>query len=80
MNDPIAQTTEEVTTLVGYARKANAGGAIKISINKRAFEDCETYTTSDGQQYIPLVISLSALRRVMDGERVVTTVSQLKTQ
>ena len=68
---------EEIARLIGYARKANAGGAIKISINKQAFEDCETYITSDGQEYIPLVISLHALRRVIDGERAVTTISQL---
>ena len=63
--------------LVGYVRRSNAGGAIKISINTNAFGDCETYTTSDGQAYVPLVISLSALRKVIDGNRVVTTVSQL---
>ena len=69
---------DEVSRLVGYARRANAGGAIKISINRGAFEDCTSYTTSDGQEYIPLVISLSALRRVIEGERAVTTISQLK--
>ena len=63
--------------LVGYVRRSNAGGAIKISINTNAFGDCETYTTSDGQAYVPLVISLSALRKVIDGDRAVTTVSQL---
>ena len=68
---------EEIARLIGYARKANAGGAIKISINKGAFEECTSYITSDGQEYIPLVISLHALRKVIDGERAVTTVSQL---
>ena len=63
--------------LVGYVRRSNAGGAIKISINTNAFGDCETYTTSDGQAYVPLVISLNALRKVIDGDRAVTTVSQL---
>ena len=63
--------------LVGYVRRSNAGGAIKLSINTNAFGDCETYTTSDGQAYASLVISLSALRKVIDGERAVTTVSQL---
>ena len=63
--------------LVGYVRRSNAGGAIKISINTNAFGDCETYTTSDGQAYVPLVISLSALRKVIEGDRAVTTVSQL---
>ena len=63
--------------LVGYVRKSNAGGAIKLSINTNAFGDCETYTTADGQTYASLVISLNALRKVIDGDRAVTTVSQL---
>ena len=63
--------------LVGYVRRSNAGGAIKLSINTNAFGDCETYTTADGQAYASLVISLSALCKVIDGERTVTTVSQL---
>ena len=74
------ETTENDTMpslLVGYVRRSNAGGAIKISINTNAFGDCETYATSDGQSYVPLVISLSALRKVIDGDRAVTTVSQL---
>ena len=62
--------------LVGYVRKSNAGGALKVSINSSAFSDCATYSTSDGQQYVPLIINLNALRRVLDGERAVTTVSQ----
>jgi len=67
---------EQTTLLVGYVRKSNAGGAIKVSINKSALADCSTYSTSDGQTYIPLIISISALRKVLDGERSVTTVSQ----
>ena len=78
MNEPIGQTGEDIATLVGYVRKANEGAAIKVSLNKGALADCETYTTSDGQEYISLVISLSALRRVIEGERAVTTISQLK--
>ena len=69
---------DEITSvLVGYLRKSNAGN-IKISINVSSFGDCETYTTSDGQTYVSLVISLSALERVIRGERAVTTVSQLQ--
>jgi len=66
--------------LVGYVRISNAGGALKLSVNTSAFGDCETYTTSDGQTYVPLVISLNALRKVIEGERAVTTVSQLMSQ
>ena len=63
---------------VGYVRKSNAGAALKVSINTSAFSDCSTYVTSDGQAYVPLVISLNALGKVLSGERAVTTLSQLQ--
>ena len=69
---------EPKSNLVGYVRRSNAGGAIKVSINSDAFSDCETYITSDGQVYVPLVISLNALNKVLNGERVVTTISQIQ--
>lgn len=68
---------ETKSTLVGYARKSNAGGAIKLSINTTAFSDCATYVTSDGQAYVPLIIPINALQRVLTGERAVTTVTQI---
>ena len=68
---------ENKANLVGYVRKSNAGGAIKVSINSDAIAECETYVTSDGQEYVPLVISLNALMKVFNGERVVTTISQI---
>ena len=64
--------------LIGYVRKSNAGGALKVSINTSAFGDCATYVTSDGQAYVPLVISLNALGKVLSGERAATTLSQLQ--
>ena len=72
MND-----VENKTNLVGYVRKSNAGGAVKVSINTEAFTECETYVTSDGKEYVPLIISVNALNKVLDGERVVTTISQM---
>jgi hypothetical protein len=65
------------STLVGYVRRSGAGGALKVSIDAEAIHMCSTYTTSDGRAYVPLVISLRALQRVLDGERAVTTISQL---
>lgn len=62
--------------LVGYVRRSNAGGEIKVSINVDAFKDCRTYTTADGQTYVALQIKLNALNKVLDGERVVTTICQ----
>jgi|TARA_B100001996_G_scaffold74641_1_gene55069 hypothetical protein len=79
-NKPVKDMMNDVenkTNLVGYVRKSNAGGAVKVSINTDAFTECQTYVTSDGQEYVPLIISVNALNKVLDGERVVTTISQM---
>jgi hypothetical protein len=68
----------ENQTLVGYVRKSNHGGKIKISINIDAFDTCEKYTTSDGQSYVALSMSIENLKKVLSGERAVTTVVQSK--
>ena len=68
----------DTSMLVGFARKSNAGRALKLSINTSSFQDCATFVTSDGQEYVPLVISLNALNKVLNGERVVTTISQIQ--
>jgi len=65
------------STLIGFARKSNAGRAVKLSINTSAFQDCATYVTSDGQTYVQLIVSLNALRGVIDGSRSVTAINHL---
>lgn len=65
------------TQLVGYVRKAHKGKVIKVSINVDAFQDCQVYTTGDGEVYVPLVIDLNQLIKVFEGERIVTTISQI---
>ena len=62
--------------LVGFARRSNQGRDVKISINVNAINECETYTTSDGETYVPLIVNMNALKNVISGERAVTTVSQ----
>jgi hypothetical protein len=65
------------STLVGFARKSNAGRAVKLSINTSAFEECATYVTSDGQTYVQLIVSLNAINGVIDGSRSVTAINHL---
>jgi hypothetical protein len=77
-NEENEMTEDNRSVLVGYVRKSNAGGALKVSINSDAFSDCSTYVTSDGQTYVPLVVSLNALTKVLQGERAVTTISQMQ--
>ena len=70
------------TKLIGYVRKSGplvpgTQATLKVSLNVDALKDAKTYTTSDGQSYIPVIIGLMELRKVMDGERLVTIVSQV---
>jgi|TARA_B100000282_G_scaffold238933_1_gene181573 hypothetical protein len=67
---------DDPNILVGYARKATDGKMVKLSINVNSFTECETYTTSDGQRYVPLQINLQALEKILRGERAVTTIVQ----
>ena len=68
---------DEKAMLVGYARKANDKYIVKLSINKSAFEDCEIYTTSDGQQYVSLAIGIRQIEKILSGELSVSTISQI---
>ena len=72
-----ANEYDETSVLVGYVRKSNAGGAVKVSINADAFTQCRTYVTSDGQTYVQLVVSLNALAGIIDGSRAVTSINHL---
>ena len=71
---------DDPNILVGYARRANNGGQVKLSINANAFQNCQTYTTSDGQTYVPLQINLQALEKILRGERAVTTIVQFQSE
>jgi len=66
--------TENILT--GYARRSTAEDSLKLSLNRNALRDCDTYTAQDGMTYIPLQISLSDLRLLLNRERAVITVRQ----
>ena len=65
------------TKLVGFARKSNAGKAVKLSINTTAFQDCATFVTSDGQSYVQLIVSLNAMSNLIQGTKAVTSINHL---
>ena len=68
--------TIESSTLAGYIRK-DEDGMLKVSINVEAFANCSKYKTSDGQTYVPLVINIQHIQRIISGERAVCTIGQL---
>jgi heme-binding NEAT domain protein len=63
--------------LIGYLRKSNNGNALKMSISADAFEKAAKYTGKDEKEYVSLIINLEKAREVMEGQREVTSVSQL---
>ena len=66
----------EEIKLVGYIRRSPARQQLKLSINVQAFEQCHKYRTADGQSYVPLIIGLNTLRKILDGVQAVTTIIQ----
>jgi len=63
--------------LIGYLRRSNGGGALKISISSEAFATAEKYTTQDGNEYVGLIVNLDKVQQVMQGDREVTGVCQI---
>jgi hypothetical protein len=63
--------------LIGYVRKSNNGGAVKISLSTEAFENAARYTGKDEKEYVSLIINLEKLREVIEGQREVTSVTQI---
>ena len=77
-DDPSKWTTptagaSEDSKLVGYIRRSNNGGELKISINCAALEEVPDKKLYDFGS-ITLAFSKPALYKVINGERAVTTV------
>ena len=63
--------------LLGYVRRSNNGKALKISVNAEAFNNAERYTTSDGQEYVAMVIRLDKIYELIEGQKDVTNITQI---
>jgi hypothetical protein len=66
------------SVLLGYVRKSKAGGAIRLSINRKAFMKAQRYQASDGTDFVPLIINVDKLNQIISGEREVTSVCQIQ--
>ena len=63
--------------LMGFVRRSRNGGAIKLSIANDAFNEADKYTSSDGTEYVGMIINLNKLRTLLTGEQEVTAINQL---
>jgi hypothetical protein len=68
-------TTE--SKLMGFVRRSRNGGALKLSVNQNAFDTAEKYKTSDGTEYVGMIINLNRLRNLLNGEQEVTAINQI---
>lgn len=64
--------------LVGFVRMSRTGNAVKVSISKEAFDNARSYLSQNGEEFVPLVISLSHLECLISGEKEVTSISQIE--
>jgi hypothetical protein len=63
--------------LIGYARKSKAGGAIRLSLIKEQLDNAETYESKDGTVFVPLLINVDNVQKLIAGDKEVTSVSQI---
>lgn len=63
--------------LMGFVRRSNNGGALKLSVNQNAFQEAERYSSADGTEYVGMIINLNRLRNLLSGEQEVTAISQI---
>lgn len=64
--------------LIGFVRLSKKGGALKIQIEKKSFNGCETYESADGKEWVQLIINLDKVRMMMLGEKEVTAINHLE--
>jgi hypothetical protein len=63
--------------LVGFVRMSRTGNAVKVSISKEAFDNARSYLSQNGEEFVPLVITLGHLESLIAGEKEVTSISQM---
>ena len=63
--------------LVGYVRKSNNGGALKLSIDAEAFANAERYKSQDGREFVALIVNADKVGQILEGQREVTSLCQL---
>ena len=65
------------SNLLGYARKSNNGKALKLNISVDAFESSEKYSSSDGKQYVSMILNINKVQDLIGGTKEVTGIVQL---
>ena len=76
LDDNITSSSDDIVKdniLCRYLRKSMGDDFLKVSLNLQAIT--EVYGISNFQQLIPLVGSISCIKKIISGERAITTIS-----
>jgi len=55
--------------LIGFVRKSAKGDVWRVNINKRLFEEVDTYLSNKGEEYVSLLIDVDNTRDIEAGYR-----------
>ena len=64
-------------TLVGFVRKSKNGRGLRLSISRETVADLDGYTSRNGEEYVPLVVSLEKLMDLISEQRDFVTINHL---
>ena len=68
-------TMPEKSYLVGYACKSKLGGAIQLSVDVEEFKKTPPQKSSDGREFVRMVVNADKIREILNGEREVTFIT-----
>jgi hypothetical protein len=74
VEEPVADDTE-AARLAGYVRRVSRFD-LSVNLSMEAVQSMKTYKCSEGNTWLPLSINLDRLGKVLNGERVITTIVQ----
>ena len=63
--------------LMGFVKKTESGKALRVSISVDAFNKAEKHRTTDGTEFVAMIINLERIYQVIQGENQVTNISQI---
>ena len=64
--------------LCGYVRKGISENTLRINLSWEALMDAERYVGKDGKEYVSLVANSERIKHIINDEKEVTSVTQIK--
>lgn len=63
--------------LVGFVRKSSTGKSLKVNVNKKLFNEAESYLSNRGEEYVSLYINLDGLLDLISEQKEYIIIGQM---